>query len=220
MLYETRTKCYDFVHQIIVAVDHSSSQAPEMVDGHYTVTAKRKREAYDVVNSSPDELFQINLYDWYLSQGWSDRILDVQSSFAVSYLQRKSEEDVSKADLLWRYYAHYHNYIEAAQVQLGLAKSSFNLSLDRRIEYLGFARANASARTVGLSELSGSRRSRQEVMREVSDLLEIANIQEDLIEHLGADVRLSGDRKGGVLSRLQGQIQPLNDVSSHARNHN
>lgn len=197
-----------------MSVDQTSSQAPEMIDGHYTVTAKRKREAYDVVNGSPDELFQMNLYDWYLSQGWSDRILDVQSPFVISYLQRRSEEDASKADLLWRYHAHYHSYAEAAQVQLGLAKSSFDLSLDRRIEYLSFARANASTRTVGLSDIGRSRQPRQELLREVSDLLEVANIQGDVIDHLAADARLAGDRRSSVLSLLRGQIQPLDVVSS------
>jgi len=66
------------------------------------MTGKRKQEAYDVINNSKDEVFQINLYDWYLAQGWSDRLLDIDSPFVITYLQRKSVQDVAHADLLWR----------------------------------------------------------------------------------------------------------------------
>lgn len=186
--------------------------AQEMVDGHFTVTAKRKREAYDIVYGSEDELFHINLYDWYLSQGWSDRLLEVRSPFVVSYLLRKSEEDITRANLLWRYYAYYNNFIEAAKVQLRLAKSSFDLTLDERIEYLSRARANASTKTVGLNEIGRSRQSRQELMREVTDLLDLANIQGDLIERLKDDERLKGDRKAQVLRGLNGQVLAMDEV--------
>lgn len=183
-----------------------------MVDGHYTVSAKRKNEAYQEINDSEDEVFQTSLYDWYLQQGWSDRLLDITSPFVVNYLKRKSQEDAKHADLLWRYYAHYNLFLDAAQVQLHLAKSAFDLTLDQRIEYLSRAKTNASARVPGLSSIASSRQSRQDLIREVSDLLDLANVQEDLIQRLKDDERLTGDREAQVLQKLAGQILPLDDL--------
>lgn len=183
-----------------------------MIDGQYTLSAKRKREAYDVINESPDEVFQINLYDWYLNEGWNERLLAIDSPFVVSYLQRKSVEDVARADLLWRYYAHYHNYLEAAKVQLQLAKSTFDLTLEQRIEYLSRARANASTKTIGMSEMGRPRQSRQELIREASDLLDVANVQGDLLQRMRADTRLTKERRPQVIKQLNGQVLPIDEL--------
>ena len=202
--YESRVRCYDLIHQIISSVDEATQQDP--------MTGKRKQEAYDVINNSKDEVFQINLYDWYLSQGWNDRLLDIDSPFVITYLQRKSDQDVAHADLLWRYYAHYEDFLETAKVQLHLAKSAFDLDLEHRIEYLSRARANASAKSLGLANGGRPRQSRQELLREVSDLLDMANIQGDLLQRMKADPRLTAERRSQVLKHLNGQILRLDDL--------
>lgn len=210
--YESRTRCYDLIHNILSAVDQRAAQALDVVDGQYTNTAKRKREAYDIVNSSSDEVFQTNLFDWYLAQGWSDRLLEIESPFVVQYLERKAQEDVAKADLLWRYFSQYGEYLQAAEVQLRLAKSPFDLSLDDRIQYLSGARTNSSTRTNGVMDYSQSRQSRQELVREISDLLDIANIQGDILQRMRSDERLAADRRPQVLSKLNGQILPIDEL--------
>jgi nuclear pore complex protein Nup155 len=212
--YQARNKCYDLVHKVIVAVDKSCSDKPAVVDGTISPSAKRRQEAYDVINNSMDEVFQNHLYDWYLSQGWSDRLLEITSEYVVSYLNRMSLEDVAHADLLWRYYAHYHNYLDAADVQYKLAKSGFELSLERRIEYLSRAKANASTRVPGFSELGGvrSRQSRQELLRNITDLLDVANIQDDILQKMKSDIRLTGDRRKEVLAKLDGNILSLDEL--------
>ena len=173
---------------------------------------KRKAEAYDEVNRSDDEAFQKYLYDWYLSQGWSDRLLDIDSPYVISYLQRMSKDERKHTDLLWRYYANYHSFFEAAKVQLQLAKSGFDINLQTRIEYLSRAKANASTRTNGLQEFGGSRQSRQEVVREINDLLDLANIQQDILQRLIDDPRISDARKPLIVKELDGSIQPLDEV--------
>ena len=212
LAYDARIKCYDLIHQVITAVDQVFDQSPEIVDGFYTVTAKRRREAYNVVNESKDELFQINLYDWYLSNNWSERLLDVRSDFVEKYLKRRSQDEPDFADLLWRYYAHYNSFIEAAKVQLTLAKSVFDLSLERRIEYLSFARANASTKTIGISEVGRTRQSRQELMREVSDLMDIANLQSDVLDRIKSEPRLSGERRAKVIADLDGRVKTIDEL--------
>jgi nuclear pore complex protein Nup155 len=189
---------------------------PAVVDGTISATARRRNEAYDEINNSEDEVFQTNLYDWYLQQGWSERLLEISSPHVVTYLELKSKDDVQHADLLWRYYAHYNNFFEAALVQLQLANSGFTLSLGQRIEYLSRARANASTRVGGISEMrTTKRKTRQEILREVSDLLDIATIQEEILQKLNSDPRLSAERRAAVLPELDGQILPVTEVSQN-----
>lgn len=193
---------------VISSVDQASSQAPEMVDGQYTVSAKRKSEAYDVIHNSDDEVFQTDLYDWYLAKGLTERLLEVESPYIVVYLQRKSSEDIAHADLLWNYYARNNRFYDAAAVQLALAKSEFPLGLDKRIEYLSRAKANASTYTPGIA-----RQPRQLLLHEISDLLDVGNIQDDLLQRLKEDARITAERKPAVLKELNGQILSLTEVS-------
>ncbi len=196
------------IHQVIKALDHASSQAPDLVDGRLTLAARRRREAYEVVDNSEDEVFQTDLYDWYLAEGRTDRVLEIQSPYVVTYLQRKSSNDIVHADLLWKYYCQAARYSEAAAVQLALAKSPFDLTLDRRIEYLSRAKANANTYTAGVP-----RPTRQVLLREVSDLLDVANIQDDLLQRLKADERIPPERIPDVIRGLDGPILSLSDVS-------
>jgi len=207
--FERRKRCYDLVHAIIQVVDDSTMQSPQMLDGQYTASAKRKAEAYDVIDNSNDEVFQNNLYDWYMSQGWSDRLLETTSSFVISYLRRRMDKDLAHADLLWRYYAHHKNFLEAASVQLLLAKGGFALSLEDRIAYLSRARTSANIRS---SSLLDHRSSRQQLLREISDLLDVASIQSDILERMRSDPRLTASRRPEVLKMLNGEILEIQEL--------
>ena len=142
-------------------------------------------------------------------------MLEIQSPYVISYLQRKSSDDIAHADLLWKYHMQSERYHDAAAVQLALAKSAFTLTLDRRIEYLSRAKANASTPVLG-----GSRQTRQVLLREVSDLLDVANIQDDVLQRLKADERVTAQRRPEVIKALNGQIisvtQLYNDYADQA----
>ena len=196
------------IHEVINNLDQASSQAPGVVDGQVTLAARRRTEAYDVIDDSDDEAFQTNLYDWYLSQGRTDRLLEVQSAYIVTYLRRKASDDIAHADLLWKYYSQSDQNHEAAAVQLSLANSTFTLSLDRRIEYLGRAAANASTPSSDIALKSSN-----QVKNEASDLLDVANIQSDLLQRLKMDDRVATDRKFDIIKELDGQLLPLSTVS-------
>lgn len=172
-------------------------------------SSKRRTEAYEVVATSMDEVFQTDLYDWYLEQGRTERLLEIQSPFVERYLERKSLDDIVHANLLWKYYAQAERYNDAAAIQLALAKSAFDLSLDKRIEYLSLAKANANTYLPGIA-----RSARQVLLREISDLLDIANIQDDLLQRLKGDERITATRKPDVLKGLDGSILSLSDVGS------
>ncbi|EED20702.1 non-repetitive nucleoporin, putative [Talaromyces stipitatus ATCC 10500] len=202
--YYFRKQCYDLIFKVIVAVDKSAANDPGVIDGQYTPLAKRRNEAYSVIADSNDEVFLTCLYDWYLEQGWSDRLLATQSPFVVTYLERKSIDDIFHADLLWRYYAQSERYFDAARVQFQLAQSAFNLPLSRRIEYLGQARANASTFTHEIG-----RQSRQRLLQEIGNLMDVANIQDDLLQRLKEDDRLDKGSKQEVLKDIDGPIHDL-----------
>ena len=201
-IFESRKGCYNLIHQVILALDQASE-----TDGQNALSVKRRTEAYDVVDSSMDEVFQTDLFDWYLAQGRTERLLEIQSPFVVTYLQRRSTEDIDHANLLWKYYSQAERYNDAAGVQLALAKSDFVLPLDRRIEYLSLAKANANTYAPGIA-----RPARQILLREISDLLDLANIQDDILQRLKADERITPERRPVVLQRLNGSILSLNDV--------
>jgi nuclear pore complex protein Nup155 len=205
--YELRSRCYDLVHEVINEVDRSMENEPAFVDGRPSLTATRRNEAYDVISRSTDEVFLTNLYDWYLLQGWTNRLLATDSPFIVTYLERKSADDVAHADLLWKYYGQSGQYYDAACVQLQLAKSGFDLSLDRRIEYLSRARANASTYTQG-----GNRKSKQKLLQEISEFLDVANLQDEILQRLKDDPRLPAERRTEVLSRVNGPVLSITEV--------
>ena len=176
-------------------------------DGQHSTIARRRTEAFEVIDTSEDEAFQTDLYDWYLAQQKKDRLLDIQSRYIVTYLERRSTESVDIADLLWRYHSRVGHNHEAAEVQLDLARSKFNLTLDNRIEYLGRAKANASMPSPGVA-----RQTRYQLLREVSDLLDVANIQSELLQRLSNDHRVPDDRRLSIVDRLNSSLLPLNDV--------
>ncbi|EON68234.1 hypothetical protein W97_07492 [Coniosporium apollinis CBS 100218] len=207
--YESRARCYDLICAVINKVDEASQQAPPDADGQYSAVARRRDEAYEQINSSEDEVFHTYLYDWYLHQEKFDRLLEIESPYIITYLQRKAHDNARDAELLCRYYARHHSFFEAATVQLQLAKSSFDLSLQDRIEYLSRAKTNASTRITGMGDVRLSRQSRQELTREVSDLLDVANIQEDILTRLRDDARATPERREEIVKSLSGQILPL-----------
>jgi nuclear pore complex protein Nup155 len=206
-LYNFRKQCYNLIHQVILAVDAATSAEPDMIDGRPTLAATKRTEAHAVVNNSDDELFQFDLYEWYLSQDWKDMLLTVDSHFVIEFLTRSAKDNVERADLLWRYYVHRDSFYEAAVVQLELAKSDFAIPLTKRVEYLSRAKANASAQSQGIG-----RQARQVLLYEVTELLDVANIQDELLHRLSADERVPVERKVTVAEALDGQILNLTEV--------
>ena len=95
-------------------------------------------------------------------------------------------------------------------MQYQLATGNFDLPLERRIECLSRAKANASTYTPTIS-----RQARQTLLKNITDQLDVANIQDDILEHLKADPRCDADSP--VLAQLRGQILSLQTVSTSIR---
>ncbi|CAH0025896.1 unnamed protein product [Clonostachys rhizophaga] len=202
--FNERKKCYDLIHEALRHLDTASSAEPETIDGKLTLIATKRLEAYSVVNDSTDEVFHFDLYEWYIQQGWTDRILAIDSPHVVTFLQSLAATNYEHADLLCRFYTNRSRFYDAAEVQSQLANSDFSIGIKERIKLLSMAKANANVSTVGVS-----RQQQQMLNHGVSELLDIANIQDDLLERLLADDRLDEQRKEEIEQALNGKIQDL-----------
>ncbi|KAK4174867.1 putative nucleoporin [Triangularia setosa] len=206
-LYTARKNCYLLVQRVLDKLETYLSTEPETIDGRQTVAATKRKEAYDVVNNSDDQVFHIDLYDWYISKNWIDRLLAIDSPHVEAYLQQLSEQNYQHAELLCRWYTHRNYFFQAAQVQANLAKSDMKVGIKDRIRLLGLAKANASVNTAGVS-----RQQQQMLNHEVAELLEMAHIQDDLLQRLKADGRIDSARKMEVDDHLNGPILSVNEL--------
>jgi len=204
--YVFRRRCYDIVFRTIDSMREFFKNEPEMIDGRLTRSATIQQEANDQVNESDDELFHFELYSWYLENQEIDRLLAVDSPFVADFLSKSAENQLQHADLLWQYHARREQFYEAATVQLNLAKSTHDISLARRMEYLSRAKANASSPTTGVG-----RQTRQVLLYEITELLDVANIQDELLTKLKSDPRSEG--RDDIAKPLSGQIVDLTIVS-------
>ncbi|GAB0133086.1 hypothetical protein EsDP_00001502 [Epichloe bromicola] len=205
--FNDRKRCYDMIHDVLSHLDAASSTEPEMIDGKLTLIATKRLEAYDVVNGSDDEVFHFDLYEWYIQQGWTDRILAIDSPHVITFLERLAGTNVEHADLLCRFYTNRSRFFDAAEVQAQLANSDFPLGIKDRIRLLSLAKANANVATVGVS-----RQQQQQLNHEVTDLLDVANIQDDLLERLKIDDRIDAERTAEIEQALDGKIQGLSEL--------
>ncbi|TKX18355.1 putative nucleoporin NUP170 [Elsinoe australis] len=207
--FEKRRAVYDFIFAIMNAVDNAAGNAQQDGSSHLLLT--RREEAYSVVNSSTDEVFQTTLFDQYLSNDQADRLLELSTPYVVPYLTRRMNESLDAADLLWKYYQAQSAFLDAASTQLQLAQSHFPLSLSQRISYLSRARTSASIRSTN-HLISTSTQSRHSLLREISDLLNVAQIQDDCLQRFKSDDRLSETRRPQVLAALDGRILAVDEL--------
>jgi nuclear pore complex protein Nup155 len=207
--FSERKRCYDLIHDVLRHLDAASSAEPEMIDGKLTLMGTKRLEAYEVVNGSDDEVFHFDLYEWYVQQGWTDRILAIDSPHVITFLERLAATHYEHADLLCRFYTNRARFFEAAEVQFSLANADFPIGIKDRITLLSRAKANANVTTAGIG------RQQQGVLNHaVTELLEVAHIQDDLLERLKADERIDSSRRVEIEETLNGKIQDLTDVSN------
>ncbi|KAH9994585.1 nucleoporin-domain-containing protein [Xylariaceae sp. FL0662B] len=206
--FNERKACYGLIHGILQDLDAVLNQDQEpLVDGKPSLMSTKRAEAYEVVSGSTDEVFHSDLYEWYIQQGWTDRLLSINSQYVTSFLRRLALQDVEHADLLCRFYTMRHQYFDAAKVQAELAQSDFPISIKGRLTLLSKAKTNASVMTPGVS-----RQELQLLNHEVTELLEVAHIQDDLLERLKADSRIPEERQPEIQKALDGKIQALSEL--------
>ncbi|KAI1382701.1 nucleoporin-domain-containing protein [Hypoxylon trugodes] len=205
--FDERKVCYSLIHRVMLDLDTAFNREPGMVDGKPTLITTKRAEAYDVISNAPDEIFHFDLYEWYLQQGWTERLLNIDSPHVTTFLSKLGHKDVEHADLLCRFYTMRARFFDAAKVQAELVQSDFPISIKDRLILLSKAKTNASVSTTGVS-----RQEQQLLNHEVTELLEVAHIQDDLLERLKIDSRIPPERQPEIQQALDGKIQPLSEL--------
>ncbi|KAH9175438.1 nucleoporin [Lactarius sanguifluus] len=139
--WEQRSNCYDLILDSLEAFENklaAGGDAAERVRAH----------AYELAFASTDEIFHSRLYEWLISRGLADELLEMRPAYLQAYLQREPGT-LDKYQLLWQFYVKDGQPLRAAEVLATLAESSeFSLSLSQRIEYLTLAVGNAKSHPV------------------------------------------------------------------------
>jgi nuclear pore complex protein Nup155 len=70
VLYEKRIRCYDIVFEVLGDLDATE-------DEFNPALGRLRQQTYELVYGSDDELFHQALYDWFVSRGQQERLLEV-----------------------------------------------------------------------------------------------------------------------------------------------
>ncbi|XP_077981190.1 nuclear pore complex protein Nup155-like [Glandiceps talaboti] len=195
--FVTRLDCYKCVHDVLahlVNLSQSYPQSPGVPKkpGPPTVTSEATRlSAQEAAHhmdqmltlglKSKDELYHVALYDWLVTVGLTDKLLEISSPYVESYLKRTAAyqpDNLEMLDLLWKYYEKIKNFSAAARILSKLAdRHGTDIGLPQRIEYI--SRAIMSAKS---SNLRTSSASDGEFLHDLEEKMEVARIQLKVFE--------------------------------------
>jgi len=81
--YDKRIRCYSIIFEVLDDLDSAT------VDGSNPSLQRLRSQTYELVYGSDDELFHQALYDWYISRGQAERLLDVVPQLSLSNIRFK-----------------------------------------------------------------------------------------------------------------------------------
>ncbi|RNA00061.1 nuclear pore complex protein Nup155-like, partial [Brachionus plicatilis] len=183
--YQLRTECYksmlDCLNNLVKTPSYSLAQQKTSA----FISKEKLEEEINyliryVVNSK-DELAQVSLFNWMVSNGFEKKLVTLDSTFLEFYLIRQYENQSKNRiylDLLWRHYDYKKDYIKASKVLITLAEkeSATSISLRERVEYL----------TQAIVALNSSQKSSvKDEIAELNDRKDVALLQERIFEELG-----------------------------------
>jgi nuclear pore complex protein Nup155 len=172
--WNQRSNCYDLILDSLEALEKKAAtggDAAERVRAH----------AYELAFASTDEIFHSRLYEWLISRGLADELLEMRPVYLQAYLQREPGT-LDKYQLLWQFYVKDGQPLRAAEVLATLAESSeLLLSLSQRIEYLTLAVGNAKSHPVSAG---GKHESAIAFLTDLEEKLEVSQVQLEIFNTL------------------------------------
>lgn len=212
--YEKRLRIYELIFEILEVSDQRANESSSVLPINSSLSSTHedssanvssevylRNETYDVCHSSRDEVFHYCFYDWFIAKGVNERLLEVDTPYIQSYLEMRAKTDISIANLLWVYYKRHQNFYSAAQVLLSLAKSSFDLSLSQRIEYLSRARNYC-----GCPSFPEVRQGTMQLGLAIQDYLDLAIIQDEILKNVIEDDVFELEKKNKAIESLENQL--------------
>ncbi|XP_006813173.1 nuclear pore complex protein Nup155 [Saccoglossus kowalevskii] len=195
--FVTRLECYECVHDTLGNLVHLSQSYPQSPGipkrpGPPPTTSEDSRlsaqeaahhmdQMMKIGLKSNDELYHVSLYDWLVTMGLTDKLLEITLPFVEAYLKRAAAyqpDNLTMLDLLWKYYEKIQNFSAAAKILSKLGdRHGTDVNLTQRIEYI--SRAIMSAKS---SNLRTSSASDGEFLHQLEEKMEVARIQLKVFE--------------------------------------
>ncbi|GAA5897156.1 hypothetical protein JCM5296_002241 [Sporobolomyces johnsonii] len=210
--YEQRRTCNQLAFEALAAMDDLLNEAstPNRPAGSlsYEEADGLRTNAYNKALSVKDDFFHFELYEWYLSRGMTNQLLETRTPYLEGYLIREPTT-LEKTDLLWQYYVRTSRYAAAASVLASLAETAaFPLSLQKRVEYLSLAVGNAKSQTP-----SGSRGDAVQFLTDVEEKLEVAQVQIEIFRAI-EDSNLDPEEKRAWLEKVEDRLFTITELYS------
>ena len=201
-------KIYQIIFSILVKVDFKALKISETNNQLLINEFLEVRElAYNTCFASKSKDFHFLFYEWFIEQGLSERLLDVNTVFILPFLELKAENNIGLTNVLWLYHAKRDNYFEAAKILYALSISQFDLSLDKRIEYL--SRANGFCNCVCPPD---TRQKMVQLSLTIQELFEVADIQLAILRKVESDARINAENRKIAVEALSNKILSISDL--------
>lgn len=203
-----RLRLYDLIFKILAKIDLKALRIMESGDQLLINEFNETRDqTYETCFNSQDKSFHYEFYSWFINQGVSERLLEINTPFILPFLEEKSANSLMLSDLLWLYYAKRENYFAAANILYSLAISEFRITLNHRIEYL--SRASGFCNCVCPPNLRQKMIELSSIIQELSD---VANVQLDILTAIKEDERISEENKNIAIEALNYKILNVSDL--------
>ncbi|CUM67442.1 uncharacterized protein PRCAT00005138001 [Priceomyces carsonii] len=203
-----KIELYELIFKTLTKVDIKAIQITESNDQLMINEFIEIRDStYDTCFASKDKSFHYEFYQWFINQGVSERLIEIDTPYILPFLEEKAENDLAMSDILWLYHAKRENYYASANILYSLSISEFKLDLNKRIEYL--SRANGFCNCVCPPNL---RQKMIQLSSIIQEFLEVASVQLDILSAIKVDKRISKDNKEIAVSSLNFKILGISEL--------
>ncbi|KEP53232.1 non-repetitive/WGA-negative nucleoporin carboxy-terminal protein [Rhizoctonia solani 123E] len=188
--YKLRKECYKLVTETLSVFDAAYEQSQGKEDGNTGDAEAVRKNAYQLALGSDDPMFHAELYDWLVSQGRTDDLLEIRTPYIEDHLIQQAQRNDKWGELLWQFFVHSGQYLRAAYALQALADSETDLDLESRIEYLSLAVSNAKSHP---SSEYGQHETAVEFLSDLEDKLEVAQVQLEIANLLSRKYAIETD---------------------------
>jgi nuclear pore complex protein Nup155 len=191
LAYSARMECYKEVKMMMEQIYQSlcsDTNNLDLIKCGVILDDREKNitnQILTIVNSAlqaQDQLLHVAVYEWLLTHNLLGELLGISEPSLGEFLRRsvsRSSDNLKLADLLWKYYERNGQHTAAAKILDKLAgMATDSIPLTQRIEYLARAVMCMRSDAVGYSVHNG------ELLRELEDKLEIAQVQKQILDTL------------------------------------
>lgn len=196
--------CYKLIITIIGSLDETG-QDINMDIGFVNQDAKlQKKQLVQRALLSTDEYFHNVLYNWFITEGKAEELLEISTPYLETYLLQE-DSDSSRCDLLWKYYARQDRMIDAAKVLYEIAHTARYISVD--VSYSLPQRLETLVKAVTFAKGSSDFGRSQQILNEMTDTLDVARIQYEIYEALSFFSQMEMEKEALYNNLLD--LQPL-----------